>query len=210
MKLWSDFYDYVSPDVPGCPQNAQAIALRFAAIAFCEQSLSWSYDHPDVAVVVATPEYPFVPPDSESVVHAITYAEFNGAEIGYEYSKDNIYIYDWRNKTGTPDYVIMRSNLPNLKLIPVPDVAGTLKMSVALKPSLDSTGIDDSIFNEYRDAIVHGALARLMLSPKKPYTDGQLAQYHKQQFQIMTGQAGTRTDRDGTREPLRTTIMRRR
>jgi hypothetical protein len=78
-----------------------------------------------------------------------------------------------------------------------------------LKPSTSAAGIDDDIFNEYREAIVHGALSRLMLSPKKPYSSPPLATYHQQQFVVLTGQAGLRKDRNFTRAPLRTTILRR-
>jgi len=43
-KLWSDFYDLVVPDLPGCPFAMVDNALRESAIAFCEQSLAWSYN----------------------------------------------------------------------------------------------------------------------------------------------------------------------
>ena len=82
-------------------------------------------------------------------------------------------------------------------------------MIVALKPSASAAGIDERLFNEYREAIIHGALARLMLSPRKPYTHTQLAQYHQQQFLIETAIAGTRAARSFTRAPLRTTILGR-
>ena len=207
MTPWSAFYDLMSPDVPGCPQAAQTVALREAAIDFCKQSLAWKYEHPDIAVVVATAQYPFVPPTG-AVVHTVTYAEFNGDEIDVKTSADDIRIWDWRNQTGTPHYVL--GGATALTFVPTPDVAGTLTLTVILKPSPTATSIDDDIFNEYRQAIVHGALARLMYSPKKPYTDLSLAVYHQQQFTIKAGAAGTRAARDSTRAPLQTSIMRRR
>lgn len=207
MKLWSDFYDLTLPYLPGCPVAALDSALRQVAIDFCEQSLAWKYDHPDIAVVAATAEYPFVPP-AEAVVHAITYAEFADKEIAAHAGEADLRIWDWRHQTGTPEYVL--GGATSITLVPEPDLAGTLKMTVALKPAPGATGIDDAMYNEYREAIVHGALARLMFSPKKPYTDAQRAPYHQQQFTIKTGAAGTRVARSYTRAPLRTAIMRRR
>lgn len=204
--LWTAFYDYILPDLPGCPFAVADNALRLAAIAFCEQSLAWRYQHPGVSVVPATAEYAFVPP-AEAVVHAITYAEFAGKEIEAHAGEANIRIADWRNRTGTPEYVL--GGATSLTLVPIPDVAGTLKLTVALKPSPTATGVDDNIFNEYREAIVHGALAKLMLSPKKPYTSPNLATYHQQQFTILTGAAGMRQARNFTRAPLQTSILRR-
>lgn len=206
MTPWTSFYDLIAPDLPGCSFAAMDIALRQAAIAFCEQSLAWKYTHPDISVVAATATYPFVPP-TQAVVHAITYAEFDGTAIDCKTGETNIPIDDWRNTTGTPEYVL--GGATELTLVPTPDVAGTLSLEVALKPSPTGTGIDDDIFNEYREAIIHGALARLMMSPKKPYSSPALAQFHDQKFTILSGQAGLRQARNYTRAPLQTSIMRR-
>lgn len=208
MKLWSDFFDYMAPDLPGCPLTAMIFALRQSAIAFCEQSLVWEYTHPDISVSVGTAEYPYVPPDNNSVVHTVTYGEFNGTEIDVNTKQSDMLIWDWRNVGGIPEYVLGGAEF--LTLVPTPNIAGTLKLTVVLKPSPTAEGIDDDIFNEYREAIVHGALARLMLSPKKPYTDGMLANYHMSQFTAKTGAAGSRAARNYTRAPLQTSIMARR
>ncbi len=204
--LWSGFYDYIAPDLPGCPLAAIDVALRQAAIAFCEQSLAWGYDHPEISIVSGTNTYDYVPP-AQAVVHAITYAELDGKELASQAASYSINIYDWRNRTGTPKYVL--GGTTALTLVSRPDANGTLKLTVALKPSPAATGLDDSIFNEYREAIVHGALSRSMMSPKKPYTSTQLAQYHAQQFMIKTGQAGMRQARNYTCAPLQTAILRR-
>lgn len=204
--LWSGFYDYIASDLPGCPFPAMDFALRQSAISFCEQSLAYRYQHPDIAVVAATDTYSYVPP-AESVVHAIHYAEFAGKTIQTRAGEFGIRIEDWRNQTGAPEYVL--GGATSLTLVPTPDVAGTLKLEVVLKPSLTATGVDDALFNEYREAIVHGALGRLMLSPKKPYSDAQLGAYHAQQFTIKTGQAGMRAARNYTRAPLHTAILKR-
>jgi hypothetical protein len=205
MKLWSEFYDFTLPDLPGCPVAAIDIALRQSAIEFCEQSLAWKAEHDPVAVVSGTAEYAFVPP-SESVVHAITYAAFDDTELQIT-GETGILIQSWRTGTGTPKYIL--GGATALTLVPEPDIDGTLTMTVALKPSPDAFGIDDSIFNEFRQVIIHGALSKLMLSPKKPYSDPQFATYHAQQFTIKTGAAGTRSDRNNTRMPLRTAILSR-
>lgn len=207
MKPWSDFFDLLSPDVPNCPQSMQTLALRQAAIAFCEQSQAWKYQHDPIGVTVATSDYDFTPLPN-SVVHAIDYAEFNDSEIEVMTAQDDVWLWNWRHQDGTPQYVVGHPTY--LTLIPAPNVEGTLTLTVILKPSPVADGIDDDLFNEWREAIVHGALARLLMSPKKPYTDMQLAMLHKNQFIIDTAAAGMRSDRSFTRAPLQTQIMRRR
>ncbi|SCY26002.1 hypothetical protein SAMN05216420_10424 [Nitrosospira sp. Nl5] len=206
MKLWSDFYDLVVPDLPGCPFAAVDSALRQAAIAFCEQSLAWKYVHPSVSVVAGTATYAFIPP-AEAAVHAITYAELDDKEIESHAGESGIRIARWRHRTGTPEYIL--GGPAFLTLVPAPCADGSLTMIVALKPAPASTGIDDTQYNEYREAIAHGAMARMMLSPKKPYTDLPLAQHHAQQFAIKTAAAGIRVASSHTRAPLITAILQR-
>lgn len=207
MKLWSDFYDSLLPDVPGCPFGSADYALRQSARDFCEQSLTWTYTHPDISVVNDQSDYTYVPP-AEALVHTISYAEFNDKEISAETKDIDMHISDWRNQTGSPKFVL---GMPNgIRLVPKPDLEGTLKLIVALKPDNDATGIDDEIYQEYRDVIVHGAMARLMLSPRKPYSKPDLAMHHMQQFTAKTGAAGQRQARNYTTAPLQTSIMKRR
>lgn len=206
MKLWSDFYDLVAPDVPGCPVLVLDNALRQSAIEFCQQSLSWKYAHPDIILIAGQSVYPFDPPDG-AVVYTISYAAYNGKEVQSHVGESSLRDWDWRNQTGAPDYVMGGASLT---VVPTPDVAGPLTLIVVLQPSPDAAGVDDRLFNDDREAIIHGALSRLMLSPKKPYTSSALAVYHQQQFAIKTNRAGSNSARYATREPLQTTIMRRR
>jgi hypothetical protein len=206
MKLWSDFYDLVLPHVPNCPDVAVDIALRQSAITFCEQSKAWTYTYPDIAVAIGVSQYSYNPPD-QSAVDTVIHAEFSDCEIGVNVSENNLPIRDWRDQTGTPQYVLGGST--GITLVPSPDIDGTLSLIVTLKPSPTAIGVDDTIYNEYREALAYGAVAQLMISPKKPYSNPQLAAYYQELFIIKTGQAGIRSDRNYTREPLRTTIMRR-
>lgn len=207
MIPWSAFFDMLSPEVPGCPQAAQVNALRQSAIAFCEQSMVWKYDHPDIAVVIGTAKYIFDPPE-DAMAHAITWAEFNGTQLETRPMVADVNTWSSKRQTGKPEFVL--GGPVSLTLVPTPDIEGTLKLTVVLKPSQGADGIDDNIFNEYREAICHGAMAKLMLSPKKPYTDAVMANYHDQMFRIKTGHASVRSARNYTRAPLQTSIMKRR
>ena len=220
MKLWRDFYDLMMPDLPGCPSAAADSALRQSAIAFCEQSLAWQGTHPDVPVAAGVAEYAFTPP-ADAVVHLIIHAALGGEKIALYPGQPGMGSMNRHGWKGAPAYILAEA--ASLTLVPAPAAPGTLSMTVAFKPSPASMGIIDGQFNEYREAIVHGALARLMLSPKKPYSSTQLAQYHQQQFAVKTaaagqrlvaslledGAAGQRVARGYTRERLQTRIMAR-
>ncbi|SDZ85968.1 phage adaptor protein [Nitrosospira multiformis] len=204
MKFWSDFYDLLMPDLPECPAAAADSALRQSSVAFCEQSLAWQTKHQPVLVMGGIAEYSFSPPEGTEI-HAIINAVLDGEEIEPFACEKNITI--WSRQTGKPRYVL--GGPSSLTLIPTPNSNGVLAIRVALKPSATSAGIDDELFHEYREAITHGAMGRLMLSPKKPYTNIQLAPYHQQQFIIKTAAAGMRVARSYARAPFQTAILRR-
>ena len=105
MKLWTAFYDYTSPHLPGCPVAALDIALRQSAIEFCELSLAWKAEHDPIAVVAGTAEYPFVPP-AEAVVHAITYAQFDDDELQIT-GETGILIQNWRTSGNGPSNFVV-------------------------------------------------------------------------------------------------------
>jgi hypothetical protein len=69
-------------------------------------------------------------------------------------------------------------------ILPLPDQAKTYTMRIfyALKPKRDSTGMDEVIFNELEDIIVHNALQHLLVLPNTNWSDRELAAYHAKQF----------------------------
>jgi|ThiBiocorrection_1091964.scaffolds.fasta_scaffold74009_2 hypothetical protein len=208
VKLWSEFYDLVAPHLPGCPFAAMDNALRQAAIVFCEQSLAWRFDHPAIAIEPGVSVYPFALP-AESALHAILHAVLDGRKIAcFAAGRDM----EERNRAinllqGVPSCIF--GSADSFTLAPEPTASGVLILRVVLKPSLASTGLGDREFDEYREAIAHGALFRLMSSPKKPYTQLQLASTHQEQFGIKTGAAAMNAERSYIRLPLRTQIRDR-
>lgn len=206
MRPWSDFYDMVMPELPGCPRAAIDNALRESAIEFCEQSRAWRVLHPDVITVPGTAVYAFVPADG-AAVHAISHATLDGRGLEMRGGETGTNGGDHHGRRGFPRYIL--GGAAHFTLVPEPDAAGVLAMTVILKPSIASTGIEDLLFVEYREPIVHGALARLMLSPKKPYSNIQLAAYHQQRFIVRTGAAGMRAANSHARVPMQTALARR-
>jgi len=69
-------------------------------------------------------------------------------------------------------------------VLPLPDDSEThnIRMFYALKPSRDATGMDEAVFNELEEAILHSALQYLLVLPKVTWSDRELAAYHAKQF----------------------------
>ena len=91
----------------------------------------------------------------------------------------------WRDTDyfGTPEYYVKQTQA-TFWLVPVPNetkVSSTV-LRVQLKPTHQSTACDDDVMNDYRDAIVAGALFRLLRLPSKEWTDFAGAQVYGSLF----------------------------
>lgn len=69
-------------------------------------------------------------------------------------------------------------------VLPLPDADKTysVRMFYALKPSRNAKGMDEAVFNDLEEAILHSALQHLLVLPNVAWSDRQLASYHAKQF----------------------------
>lgn len=92
-----------------------------------------------------------------------------------------------------PDAVVAKASEPRAVtqltpdkyiVLPLPDGDRTynMRMFYALKPTTTASGMDEAIFNELEEAILHGALQHLLVLPSVPWADRELASYHAKQY----------------------------
>lgn len=91
---------------------------------------------------------------------------------------------DWSNTTAlTAQWYVLDSN-NNITLVYTPstDVTNQYVARLALKPLLTTQTLNDMLVNKFSEVLISGALARLYMIPRKPWTDMNLAQYHRTMF----------------------------
>ena len=66
--------------------------------------------------------------------------------------------------------------------MPKPIGVYPVRILVALKPTQAAQGVDEIIFEEYKDAIKHGALAYLMLMAEKTWSNPNMSAFYQSQF----------------------------
>lgn len=191
MKLWSDFFDYILPDVPSCPQDVAALHVRSVVMDFFDSTGVYVVTHDPVDVVENTHTYNFAPPTGYDVARIHT-AWFDGTELTSS-GEDNIRraILNWTTKTGEPTHTLCE-NQSSVRLVPIPNRSLTagLEMRVVLKPTRTSTGIStDWVFDRWVEIMAHGVKARLMEMPAKPWTNPALAVYHSGKYHMGVGDA---------------------
>jgi hypothetical protein len=92
-----------------------------------------------------------------------------------------------------PDEVLAKASQPRLMsqltpdkflVLPLPDAERvyTLRLFYALKPTRSATGMDEFMFHELEDAILHRTLQDMLVLPNVPWSDREAAAYHARQY----------------------------
>lgn len=172
MKSFDELLPNILPYAPGCAIPAAYVAIREAAAEFCERTRLWRHaDDFDIteddAEGITTPY--------GSVLHEIELVQFDGCDLGPRTTQWlDAFEHGWRagTLTGKPQYVTQTD--PNTLRV-VPHQTGHVNLFLILKPSIDAEELPDFLIDQYREAIAHGALSRLLAVPGKPYSNPQLA-----------------------------------
>jgi hypothetical protein len=185
----------ILPMVPGCPDTLAEVAVRSAAIDFCTRTEAYRADLDPLTTVKNIHEYDFEPP-SGTVVHSIVSATYDGTNLEPITPKLlDQRMPNWRKDNGDPKYFVKVS--PTVMwLVPRPAETRALSVNVrvVLKPTVTSTTVDDNLLNDYRSAIVHGALYNLLRMPSKDWSDPIGAQQYGMLYEQEVQQAIRRAD----------------
>lgn len=122
--------------------------------------------------------------------------EFNNTDFGWAGV-------NWRTDVSLPTrFYFPDDNTVGLALPPA--TSGNLRILAALKPTRASTSFPTWIYERHVETIAHGAKAKIMSIPKKPYSDIPMAAHHMEMFNAGVGDARVDAARSRSRAPLRT------
>ena len=191
MAAYSSLIKEVLPYVPLCPDTLAEQAIRSATIEFCERSKAYILDMDPFNTISGVYEYDFeIPTGTE--VHQVLYMTYNGRDMDPISPRSLELNYpDWRDRTGNP-HVYLQKTPTTFWVVPVPSGSDQIIASIALKPTRSSNNIDTTISNTYRDAIIYGALYRLLRMPHREWSDIGAAQEYSFQFSQEIQQAELR------------------
>lgn len=202
----------LAANVPGCPRPTIEQFVRDIAIEVCEKTLVWRYKQPTITLVAGTYEYAYDLPASTEIT-AVTHTKLSKdgvfADRLFPATQDDLLrMYpDWPSsdvdKRSQPRYLSQID--PSMFVVaPVPDssVTYTVDMFLALKPSLSSTGMEETIFNNCENLIIHGVLQHLHTIPDKSWTDYGVASYHAKQYTYKTAAKRAQANLGVVRGPM--------
>jgi hypothetical protein len=211
MTLWKALRTDLLPDASGCPVAKVDDAVKRTVIEWCKKTRCYRLrgSVADAGGLGARANPNSLVPAGTRLVSIIA-ASWLGKPL---LPKSEAYMVDlygeWAARQGVPLYLVReRADVAagQFWLAPAPADATTtsLVMTVALTPTEDATGVDDSVLDEYREDIIVGALARLLSMSDRPWSQAGLAASKRDEF--MRRMAATRisADRGVDSQPLTT------
>lgn len=180
MATLDAFEPDIAVQVAGCSSILIERAVLNAAIEFCQRTRAWNIAQPSVAVLATDFPYAVPVPTDGDLFRVMT---VNAGGVPLEpVSEDTLdKVDDWRATEGVPSHWLMEDS-DNLLVYPLPAESTALLVRAAYKPSRAATTVPDFLFDDHYETIQAGALARLLLMPKRDWTDMQLGLAYAQKF----------------------------
>ena len=211
----SAFLPWVLPHVGGCPRPTAEMALRAAAIEWCEQTNGWrhigSFDLTENRQAIVAPAY--------ATIHQIEEATLDGKPLTptlfTDARPDEL---TGAEPAGEPLYLTQVG--PN-EVSVYPFRPGLLRVSLFLKPRAEqafgtiegdpladaNNVVPDFMLIQHAEKLAWGALARIFALPKQAFTDGAAADLYRARFAQACADLQSATIRGQQRAPMRTKPM---
>lgn len=201
--LFEDYLNEVRPDVPGCPEATMENAVRNACIELCEKALIWRETLAAIDSVVGTDQYTLSSADAEAAVHMPIYVAYDTTPLdGYSEEELDIIDYGWRTAgQNIPSaYLMVPGGILWFNRKPAVAITGGIVTRVAIKPKPDAIGADDFLYNDWHEAIAHGAKRRLMEVEGKKWSNPKSARFHGAKFNFFVQDAHARATKGNIRK----------
>jgi hypothetical protein len=125
---------------------------------------------------------------------------------GVQYNEDSEFVLpDAIVADGSTPQSICQISPDKYVILPLPDNEKLYqcRMFVALKPKRSASGMDEVIFDELEEVIMHGTLQHLLVLPNQAWSDRDLAAYHAKQYVYQTSERRARANLGNVRGTMR-------
>lgn len=166
----TDLYEFIIPEVPDCPKSIILQHIRLVLRDFCRRTQCWTVELDPILLVNTVDEYEFdglIPSFAEC--DTIRRLELNDVELTP--------VTDWKFTSKT-----------SIKLTATPtadtNVANGetgLEIEAVLLPIKAATIIDGDLYDSHYETWASLVKAKLMMMPKKLWSNPQLGAYYKEQ-----------------------------
>lgn len=196
--------DFVMPKAPGLTVELARLELRQAAIQFCRRSKADRRTLDLFDTVVGEPFYDLDAPSSAVAIADVLSVTLDGERPPLSPLRADEIPAEAQSRQDKPEWFSAAEGGTVLQLIYVPQAVYAVAVTVAVEPVAGSTNLETWVARRYGNDIAFGALAELLATPKKPWTDPVMATYYKVRFDTAILDAAAEADQGFTPAPTRT------
>lgn len=168
---FEDWYPFVLPRAPLCPEDTADHHLRLACIRFCCRTSVWVEElAPIVADGGSEFELPAVP---QAELHRLLACTVDGGDV--HHLLDETSARRHRRDGSCATVASVNRERTRLNIQPAPRAGVPIVAEWVLKPSMRATEVPDFLFDDHAQAIAHGALATLLLLKQAEWYDAEQA-----------------------------------
>ena len=200
IVLYSELIPEVLINALSCPDFIAERALRHVALDFFRRTHVYretlSLDPDGTESISLTAGLP-----TETRAEEILWVRYNQQRnlVAISEKMLNAKNVNWEDDTGDPYYYFQPS--PNtISLAPHPAGAevGTVTARVVLVPTRTSTGVEQIYMDEHYEALVDGAVAKILSINAEEWANPNLSQLYTQRYENAVLTATNRAERNGT------------
>lgn len=191
--LYEDIVPKLYSYVPLAPFPAMLDAVQGAAVDFCKRSNAHRYTVPAFDSVVGQHFYTLATPAGTIPCKIIT-GRFNKTPL---YPTSSVLLNETQELLTPRYYQLLGAQVRVTGSAPVA-IPAAFEFEIAVTPAYASNFVTDSIFDEYWEAIIDGALARLYSIPGKEWSSPRDAAYRQSLFDNAISVAEGRANADNT------------
>lgn len=212
MTAIAQFRARVAPRLPGCLDVLIDQAILDAGIEFCDKSLVIRRDAIVVSTIAGTGTYALEPNvgTTDTVVAFIFRAWSNEVELAPMSESDvqtphgfQTFISGATKPRASPKG-FSQSYMGGITLHPAPDGVYNINARVAVRPHRLAASFEDEVYEDWMEAIIDGALARLYMFPGT-WSNPALAKFHSDKFDRAIASAQEEALRGNVAQNLRVT-----
>lgn len=183
MRL-DDLIPQVVLEAPAVADIAASYQIALAARELCTFSLAWQADL--TVRLTGRESYDFLPDEGDIVepmsgVYSVAAGGSTSVINPTTPAQMDLNDSSWRTRTGNALWYYMPSG-DSIRFVPNPP-QGTAIIRVAIQPNMGEKTIDDRVGSVFNEAIVQGALHRLLRMPDREWTNYKLASYYGDLFE---------------------------
>lgn len=186
----SSWRSRIQDDIPDAYNHVVDRAVLDTCIEFCKNTRIWHTRMTPMTSIANVPNYKIRVPASTRLA-SILELRYAGQKLHPVIDSDlDASTPNWEAKTGTPrQYTMLDQSTARLIGIPIEGVTNALTGSIAIKPERDATEVGEVLWDDWAEAITHGAKYRLFSMSNKAWTDDSKASMHYNQYQALENKA---------------------